>query len=436
MVVYLDHAAGSPMPASIRGAYLAALEHVGNPSSIHSAGQAARGMLEGARERIAATLGVDAVEVVLTGGGTEAVNLGVKGLFWQRQAGAAGDRAVAPDAAPDAAPARADRPRPRILVPRAEHHATLDAVEWLAAHEGAQLRWLEVDEVGALRLDDFEAALAEGAGPVDVALLTMLAANNEVGSLQPVAEAAALAAAHGVPVHVDAIAAYGQVPLAPLPAGVSAVSLSAHKLGGPVGVGALVLRRGADVVPLLHGGSQQRGRSGTMDAAGAAAFAAASDEAHAAIAERAARKAQLRDRLAAGILAALPQVELRGAAGRAAAARAAGRVAEADAWAARALPGTLHLTVPGAEGDSLLMLLDLAGFAVSTGSACQAGVPEPSHVLLAMGLHEQAARGALRVSLGPETTEADVDALLAALPDAVARATSAGLAARTPTLGR
>jgi len=388
VAVYLDHAAGSPMPASIRGAYLTALETVGNPSSIHSAGQAARGMLEDARARLAATLGVDAVEVVFTGGGTEAVNLGVKGLFWQRQGG------PAPSGA---------RPRPRILVPRAEHHATLDAVDWLAAHEGAQLRWLEVDEVG---------------------------------TLQPVAEAAALAAALGVPVHVDAIAAYGQLPLAPLPAGVSTVSLSAHKLGGPVGVGALVLRRGADVVPLLHGGSQQRGRSGTMDAAGAAAFAAASDEAHAAIAERAARKAQLRDRLAAGILAALPQVELRGAAGRAAVARAAGRDAEAETWAARALPGTLHLTVPGAEGDSLLMLLDLAGFAVSTGSACQAGVPEPSHVLLAMGLDEQAARGALRVSLGPETTENEVDALLAALPAAVDRATSAGLAARTPTFGR
>lgn len=419
VAVYLDHAAGSPMPASVRGAYLSALEAVGNPSSIHSAGQAARGMLEDARERLAATLGVDAVEMVFTGGGTEAVNLGVKGLFWQRQSGSATPGA---------------RPRPRILVPRAEHHATLDAVEWLAAHEGAVLRWLEVDEVGALRLDDLAAALAEN--PDDVALLTMLAANNEVGTLQPVADAAALAAVHGVPVHVDAIAAYGQLPLAPLPAGVEAVSLSAHKLGGPVGVGALVLRRGADVVPLLHGGSQQRGRSGTMDAAGAAAFAAASDEAHAAIAERAARKAQLRDRLAAGILAALPQVELRGAAGRAAVARAAGRDAEAAQWAARALPGTLHLTVPGAEGDSLLMLLDLAGFAVSTGSACQAGVPEPSHVLLAMGLDEQAARGALRVSLGPETTEIEVDALLAALPAAVERATSAGLAGRTPTLGR
>ncbi|GAA1690886.1 cysteine desulfurase family protein [Microcella alkalica] len=431
MVVYLDHAAGSPMPASIRGAYLSALEHVGNPSSIHSAGQAARGMLEDARERLAATLGVDAVEVVLTGGGTEAVNLGVKGLFWQRQGGALTGLAASPAAG--AAPDRDARPRPRILVPRAEHHATLDAVEWLAAHEGAELRWLEVDEVGALRLDDLEAALGEAD---NVALLTMLAANNEVGTLQPVAEAAALAAVHGIPVHVDAIAAYGQIPLEPLPPGVSAVSLSAHKIGGPVGVGALVLRRGADVVPLLHGGSQQRGRSGTMDAAGAAVFAAASDEAHAAIAERAARKAQLRDRLAAGILAALPQVGLRGAAGRAAAARAAGRDAEAAPWAARALPGTLHLTVPGAEGDSLLMLLDLAGFAVSTGSACQAGVPEPSHVLLAMGLDEQTARGALRVSLGPETTEVEVDALLAALPAAVERATSAGLAARMPTLGR
>ena len=440
MVVYLDHAAGSPMPASVRAAYLAALGTVGNPSSIHSAGQAARGLLEDSRARIAATLGVDGVEVVLTGGGTEAVNLGVKGLWWARQGGGPGGSAD-----------RARIARPRILVPRAEHHATLDAVEWLAAHEGATVTWLEVDAEGALRLDTLAAALAasgtatgapatDAAGPddpaTDVALLTLLWANNEVGTLQPVAEAAALAAAHGVPVHVDAIAAYGQVPLAPLPAGVSALSISAHKVGGPVGVGALVLRRGAEVVPLLHGGSQQRGRSGTMDAAGAAAFAVASDEAHAAITERAAHKARLRDRLAAGILAALPQVVLRGATGRAAVARAAGDEAGAERWAARALPGTLHLTVPGAEGDSLLMLLDLAGFAVSTGSACQAGVPEPSHVLLAMGVDEPTARGALRITVGPETTLGEIDALLAALPEAVARAEVAGLAARTPTLGR
>jgi cysteine desulfurase len=413
VTVYLDHAAGSPLTPAVREAYLNALQIVGNPSSIHSAGQAARAVLERARARIAASLDVDSVELVLTAGGTEAVNLAVKGLYWQRQLTSA---------------------RPRVLVPRAEHHATLDAVEWLVTHEGAEVRWLEVDRHGSLDLDSLNEALSES--PDSVALLSMLHANNEVGTLQPVAEAAALAAEHGVPVHVDAIAAYGQVPLAPISSGVSAMSLSAHKIGGPVGVGALVLRRGSDVVPLLHGGSQQRGRSGTMDAAGAAAFAAASDETHAAIAARAARKTQLRERLAAGILATVPEAALNGAAGAAALARAAGDVLEAERWSDLALPGTLNFSVAGAEGDSMLMLLDRAGFAVSTGSACQAGVPEPSHVLLAMGVENAAARGALRVSLGPETTEADIAGLLGALPGVVARATSAGMAARTPTLGR
>jgi len=420
-MIYLDHAATSPMPPAVRSAYLSALEVVGNPSSIHSAGQRARALVDDARSRIAATLGVDPIEVTLTGGGTEAVNLAIKGLYWMRRQSSLPTGASAGSA--PVLPAR-------ILVPRTEHHAALDAVEWLAAHEGAELRWLEVDPLGALRLDDLADALGDGSG---VALLTMLAANNEVGTLQPVAQAAALAAAVGVPVHVDAIAAYGQVPLSPLPPGVSAVSISAHKVGGPVGVGALVLRRGAEVVPLLHGGSQQRGRSGTMDAAGAEAFAVAAELAHAELAERAERKRMLRARLAEGIRRRVPQAVLRGAAGAAAVATDPARAAELDTLA---LPGTLHLTVPDAEGDSLLMLLDAAGIAVSTGSACQAGVPEPSHVLLAMGLTEAEARGALRITLGPSTTEADVDALLDALPAAVERAQAAGLAARTPRLGR
>lgn len=428
-MIYLDHAATSPMPAAVRSAYLAALEVVGNPSSIHSAGQRARALVDDARARIAATLGVDPIEVTFTGGGTEAVNLAIKGLYWMRNQGALPASAPAGSAV-SASAGSAPAPRPRILVPRTEHHAALDAVEWLATHEGAELVWLEVDELGALRLDGLADALGDGSG---VALLTMLAANNEVGTLQPVAEAAALAAAVGVPVHVDAIAAYGQVPLAPLPPGVSAVSVSAHKVGGPVGVGALVLRRDAEVVPLLHGGSQQRGRSGTMDAAGAEAFAVAAELAHAELAERAAYKRMLRARLAEGIRRRVPQAVLRGAAGAAAVAGDPARAAELDALA---LPGTLHLTVPDAEGDSLLMLLDAAGIAVSTGSACQAGVPEPSHVLLAMGLSEAEARGALRITLGPSTTEADVDALLDALPAVVERAQAAGLAARTPRLGR
>lgn len=427
-MIYLDHAATSPMPPAVRAAYLSALEVVGNPSSIHSAGQRARALVDDARSRIAATLGVDPIELTFTGGGTEAVNLAIKGLYWMRRSGALPAGAAAAGSAGSAA-AGAAAPA-RILVPRTEHHAALDAVEWLAAHEGAELRWLEVDALGALRLDDLADALGDGSG---VALLTMLAANNEVGTLQPVAEAAALAAAVGVPVHVDAIAAYGQVALSELPHGVSAVSISAHKVGGPVGIGALVLRRGAEVVPLLHGGSQQRGRSGTMDAAGAEAFAVAAELAHAELAERAQRKRMLRARLAEGIRRRVPQAVLRGAAGAAAVETDPARAAALDALA---LPATLHLTVPDAEGDSLLMLLDAAGIAVSTGSACQAGVPEPSHVLLAMGLSEVEARGALRITLGPSTTEADVDALLDALPAAVERAQAAGLAARTPRLGR
>lgn len=419
-MIYLDHAATSPMPAAVREAYLEALELVGNPSSIHSAGQRARALLDDARLRIAATLGVDAIELTFTGGGTEAVNLAIKGLFWQRNSAAT------------VAPREGGRlvPRPRILVPRTEHHAALDAVEWLASHEGAELVWLDVDWLGRLRLDSLADELGDGS---ETALLTMLHANNEVGTLQPVAEAAALAAAVGVPVHVDAIAAYGQVRLDPLPRGVSAVSVSAHKIGGPVGVGALVLRRTAEVVPLMHGGGQQRGRSGTMDAAGAIAFALAAEHAHAHLADRAAHKRMLRERLAGGIRRSVPVAVLHGAAGAAAAETDATRAAVCDALA---LPGTLHLTVPGAEGDSLLMLLDSQGIAVSTGSACQAGVPEPSHVLLAMGLSAADARGTLRVSVGPSTTVSEIDALLAALPAAVERARAAGLAGRTPRLGR
>ena len=393
--VYLDHAATSPMPEPVRIAYLDALQTAGNPSSLHSAGQSARALLDDARARIAATLGVDAVELTFTGGGTEAVNLAVKGLFWQSRAKSA--------------------TRTRLLVPRAEHHATLDAVEWLVEHEEARVTWLDVDADGVLLVESVAAALAAAD---DVALMTMLAANNEVGSVQPVAEVAALAAAHGVPLHVDAIAAYGQIDLAPLAPGVSAMSISAHKVGGPVGVGALVLRRGTEVVPLLHGGAQQRGRSGTMDAPGAHAFAVAAEAAYAELAERGAHKAALRDRLEEGIRNRVPQAVLHGT------------------GAAHRLPGTVHLTVPGCEGDSLLFLLDQAGFAVSTGSACQAGVPEPSHVLLAMGLSAADARGALRVTVGPETTVDEIDALLAVLPGAVTRAEAAGLAARMPTLGR
>ncbi|RFA14940.1 cysteine desulfurase NifS [Subtercola boreus] len=413
MAVYLDHAATTPLTPGALAAYIGALGVVGNPSSIHSQGQQAKRMLEEAREAVAASLGAEPVEVVFTSGGTESINLGVKGLFWARQAGGAGDAGEAGDA--DARGGALAPRRQRILVPGGEHHATNDAVEWLVQYEGAVVEWLPVDSFGRLTPEVLDAALAgrSSQGADDVALVTFLWGNNEVGTIQPVAELAAVAAKHGVPVHVDAVSAYGYVPIDFDALGVAALSVSAHKIGGPVGVGALLLSRTAEVVPLIHGGGQQRGRSGTQDAAGAVAFAAAATEAVAQLPAFAAQVAELRDRLVAGIHTAVPSAVLRG-----------------DPSPDGRLPGNAHFTFPGCEGDSLLFVLDVAGFSVSTGSACQAGVPEVSHVLTAMGVPEQEARGALRMTLGHSSTEADVDALVAALPAAVERAARAGFADR------
>ena len=405
--VYLDHAATTPMRADAIAAMTAALGVVGNPASIHSAGQEAKRLLEESREQVAATLGADPIEVVFTGSGTEAVNLAIKGLWWQRQSDAA---------------------RPRILVPGGEHHATLDTVEWLAAHEGAVVEELPVDGFGRMRLDALAAAL--GRDPASVALVSMLWANNEVGTIQPVAEVARLAAQAGVPLHVDAIAAYGQLPIdvhavraatgAGPGTGLVALSVSAHKIGGPVGIGALVLDRSARIEPLLHGGGQQRRvRSGTQDVAAAVGFAVAASAVHDRLDDDAARMSALRDRLVAGVREAVPGARLSG-----------------DPDPAGRLPGNAHFSFPGCEGDSLLFLLDAAGVAVSTGSACQAGVPEPSHVLMAMGRTEEDARGALRITLGHGSTGADVDAFLAALPAAYERASRAGLAARATSFDR
>jgi cysteine desulfurase len=406
-IAYLDHAATTPMRADAIAAMTAALGVVGNPASIHSAGQQAKRLLEESREQVAATVGADPIEVIFTGSGTEAVNLAIKGLWWQRQADAA---------------------RPRILVPGGEHHATVDTVEWLAAHEGAVVEVLPVDELGRVRIDALAAALDRDAA--SVALVTMLWANNEVGTIQPVAEVARLAGEAGVPLHLDAIAAYGQLPIdlhavraasgARPGAGLVALSVSAHKIGGPVGIGGLVLDRSARLEPLLHGGGQQRRvRSGTQDVAAAVGFAVAASAVHRTLADDAARMSALRDRLVAGVREAVPDARLSG-----------------DPDPAGRLPSNAHFSFPGCEGDSLLFLLDAAGVAVSTGSACQAGVPEPSHVLMAMGRSEADARGALRITLGHESTDEDVDAFLAALPAAHERAARAGLAARATSFDR
>ncbi|MEN0084294.1 MAG: cysteine desulfurase family protein [Leifsonia sp.] len=391
MPVYLDHAATTPMRPEAIAAYTEAMAVVGNPSSIHSQGQQARRMLEEARETVAATLGADPIEVVFTSGGTEAVNLAVKGMYWAR---ADGGR------------------RPRILAPGGEHHATLDTVEWLERAEGARADWLPLDREGRI-------VVPESIDGDDVALLSFLAVNNEVGTVQPVAALAAVARGAGVPVHVDAVSAYGHLPLDFRALGVDALSVSAHKIGGPVGIGALVLSRASTVVPLLHGGGQQRQvRSGTQDVAAAVSFAVAARAAEAERVEETARLSALRDRLIRGVRAAVPEAVLSGP----------------EPASGERVASNAHFTFPGAQGDSLLFLLDLAGVSVSTGSACQAGIPEPSHVLIAMGRTEEEARSALRFTLGRTSTEADVDALLDALPAAYAQATRAGLSERPSRL--
>lgn len=385
MAVYLDHAATTPMLPEVREALIGALDVVGNSSSIHSAGQNAKRMLEEARESVAASLGCDPVEVIFTSGGTESVNLAIKGMFWARAASGHGRR---------------------ILVPRGEHHATIDTVEWLERVEGAIIEWLPTDELGRVSLAALEAALAVHD---DVALVTTLVASNEIGTIQPLGEIVRLATHAGVPVHADAIAAYRHLPIDFASSGLTALSVSAHKIGGPLGIGALVVSRSAAIEPLIHGGGQQRKvRSGTQDVPAAVAFGVAARHPVSSLTD-------LRDRLIAGVQAAVPSAILRGD-------------------PVDRLDNNVHFTFPGCEGDSLLYLLDAAGVCVSTGSACQAGIPEASHVLLALGLSESEARGALRLTLGATSSDADVDALLSALPAAHDRAVRAGLSTRATTL--
>lgn len=389
MPVYLDHAATTPVLPAAAAVLAAELTRTGNPSSLHASGRAARRTVEEARERLAAALGARPSEVVLTSGGTEADNLAVVGLFRGRRAGDPGRR--------------------RVLVSAAEHHAVLDPAAWLAAREGAELVPLPVDRAGVLDM----AALHEelGAHGEQVALVSVMWANNEVGALQPLDDVVAAAHAYGIPVHADAVQAVGQVPVDFAASGLDAMTVTAHKLGGPVGVGALLARRGLALEPVLHGGGQERGlRSGTLSAPLAAAFAVAAE---AAVAERASFAvwvAALRDRLVRGILDTVPGATLRG-----------------PADPALRLPANAHLTFAGCEGDSLLYLLDAAGVEASTGSACQAGVPQPSHVLLAMGIGQDDARCALRFSFGHTSTAADVDRVLEVLPAVVERARAAGL---------
>ncbi len=382
--VYLDHAATTPMLPEALAAMTEELAQLGNPSSLHNPGRRARRVVEESRELIAEAYGARPSEVVFTSGGTEADNLAVKGLYWARR--------------------DADPRRRRVLATATEHHAVLDSVRWLAGHEAAEADWLAVDPRGMLTVPRLAEAIERD--PASVAVISVMWANNEVGTIQPIAELARLAAEYQVPFHSDAVQAAGQLPVSLAGTGASALTITAHKIGGPVGVGALLLAKGVEPVPVLHGGGQERDvRSGTLDVPAIRAFAVAVKVARERSTYEAKRLSVLRDDLIAQVTAAVPDAVLNGAP------PGPGR-----------LPGNAHFSFPGCEGDALLMLLDAKGIACSTGSACTAGVAQPSHVLLAMGADEARARGSLRFSLGHCSEQADVDTLGAVIGDVVERA--------------
>jgi cysteine desulfurase len=389
---YLDHAATTPMLPEVIDAVSASMRAsatgaVGNPSSVHTSGRQARRIIEESRERLAGALDARPSEVILTSGGTEADNLAVKGIYLARRS--------------------ADPGRRKLLVSAVEHHAVLDSADWLVSHENAELVLLPVDSDGVVAPETLAAAIAEE--PDAVALVSVMWANNEVGSIQPISELAGIAHAYGVAFHTDAVQAVGTLGVSFAASGVDAMTVTAHKIGGPYGAGALLLGRGVDCVPVLHGGGQERDvRSGTLDTPGAVGFSLAAELAVSRRAELASRLTRLRNLLISGVLAAVPDAVLNG-------------------HPTHRLPGNAHLSFPGCEGDSLLMLLDARGIECSTGSACSAGVARPSHVLLAAGADPARARSSLRFSLGHTSTDADVDALLEVIAPVVERARRAGL---------
>ena len=367
--------------------YTQHLQAVGNPSSVHQFGQDVRNQLEAARESLAASVRANRSEVIFTSGGTESDNLAVKGLYWQRNA--------------------EDANRKLIITAATEHHGVLDPIYWLVDNQGAELALVPVDSRGVFDLDWLALFLAERGS--EVALISLMWANNETGVIADIARITELASRFGIPVHSDAVAAFGHTPVDFASSGLAAMSISAHKIGGPVGSGALIVGRSVKLTSLVHGGGQERGlRSGTMDAAGASAFALAAELAVGELESEDVRVGLLRDRVISGVQEIAPDAVL-------------------SSGDAATLPGTAHFTFPGCSADSMIFLLDAAGVSVSAGSACTAGVNRPSHVLIAMGRSEDEATGSLRITLGYTSTEADVDRLLKALPSVYAAAKKAGL---------
>lgn len=393
--IYLDHAATTPVRPAALEAFVEQAQRLGNASALHSAGRSVKLQVADARDRLAATLGAHSSEIIFTSGGTEADNLGIKGLYLAARA--------------------ADPAKNLILATGIEHAAVTDSLTWLVDHEGAEILWADVDGEGFVNLDSWRNALETHRDRL--ALATLMWANNEIGTVQPIAQVAELCAAQQVDLHVDAVQAFGAIDATFLP-GITTMAVSGHKIGAPVGIGALLVRRDAKPVPVLHGGGQERDiRSGTTADALIVSFAAAAQEATANRAAEATRLAGLRDQLITAIQVAIPEAKLQG-----------------PSDGANRLPTNVHFSFAGAEGDSLLFGLDMAGIESSTGSACNAGVSRPSQVILATGQDEAAARSTQRFSLGHTTTQEDIDAVIAALPGIYRAAAKAGMTAETSSI--
>lgn len=384
--VYFDNAATAPISEVALQAFIKQSREVGNPSSLHTFGRNARRELEEAREKLAELIDAHSTELIFTGSGTEANNLALKGIFWQRN--------------------QEDSNRKLIVISTFEHHAILDPAIWLSEFNGAELVQIPVDPKGFLKIEELE-NLLELRGK-EVAVISIMHANNEIGTIQPIQEVAKLAQRFDIPVHTDAVQSFGKIPVSFKDLGVFALTISAHKIGGPIGVGALVLQKGVDITPLMHGGGQERDiRSGTLNAAGISAFVAAAQSAVRDLEANHNRVSELRRKLISAVQEQIPDATLNGV------------------LDGQTLPGIANITFPNTESDSLLVLFDAEGIACSTGSACSAGVQEASHVLLALGKSESEARSSLRFSLGIANTESDIEYLRTCIKRVIERARAA-----------
>ena len=389
MKVFLDHASTTPLRPVAKQALLEGLGVSANPSSVHTLGQQTRHMLEDARDSIAKSLDCNRSEVIFNSGGTESDNQAIKGLYWQRNK---------------------DRDRKIIISARTEHHAVLDTIEWLEKSQGAKPVWVDVDSSGELNYPQLQTLISDHGD--EIALISLMWANNETGVITDIPHVCQLAQGQSIPVHSDAIAAAGHMPLSFKDSGLAAMTVSGHKLGAPIGIAVLFVGISVKLESLVHGGGQERAmRSGTMNYPLALSFAAALEESVEQLDWRERELRKLRDYLETEVAKLIPEVEF-------------------TTSGANRLQDNSHMIFPGCQGDSLLFLLDLAGVEVSTGSACQAGVIGPSHVLMAMGKTEEEANGCLRITLGYNSTKDDVDAFLGAIENAYAGAKRAGMSAR------